>query len=300
LLLLLIGCGSPPGPVAVVRVDAGLELDELRRQVAQRYYAERADDRDMLVLWDSSSSLFSHVSYLSVANDVLGIGQADFDDAGEFGSARLQGMVTLGRRWRQIPDGGQPDSALGALIAESLHRWGAMVRHDPDSDALLSSDGQHWSGLVDAGDSPLGGNRWTDLGGGMFSRAAGDADSASDLDLYLMGLLAADQVAPIRLLVDVSAGLCSQPMPCADGWRDGPPEQVTATAVDVGADQVIAAEGERVPATGPAELRQGWVYVVHGDDEVDAADVDRLEGLRDDWQAFYAQVTRGLGSVVTE
>jgi hypothetical protein len=311
LLVAAAACGGDDGgAVVVVRLDADLELAAARVQVAERYYADHADDRDMLVVWDTHPGFFGHVSYLAVANDVAGLGYRNigtledtFDRSADYASDRLQGLIWLGSRWRLIGDEGQPDSALGTLIAETVHRWGAMVHHDDgggESDRLMASDGTHWSGLVDAGDSPLGGNRWQDLGGGEFARTPTAGDVASDLDLYLMGLLPADQVAPVRLLIDVSSGLCAEPDPCAAGWRDGPPDTVTATAVDVGVAEIVAAEGARTPAAGAAELRQAWIYAVHGDDEVDPEELDRLEQLRLRWTELYGEVTRGLGSVVTD
>ena len=114
-LSLLAACGGGDGGgVVVVRIDEGLELPSIWRQVAERYYAEHADDRDQLVLWDTSSRYFGSLAYLPVANDVAGIGyrnvavgQDRFDLSADYASERVQGIIWIGSRWRSIPDEGR-------------------------------------------------------------------------------------------------------------------------------------------------------------------------------------------------
>jgi hypothetical protein len=311
-VLAAAACGVESTPqIAVVSVPEGQDLITTRREAALAFLAEHDDVYDMLVFFDTANRFNAYVTYLPVANDVRGIGYRHlglpdevFDDGGQYGTRRADGLIWFGNRWRTIDVDQGPDSLLAVLAQETGHRWGAMVHHVAaalESDALLSVDRQHWSAFLDAGDSPLGGGRWEDRGGGQFARVPRGDACYGDLDLYLMGLLPADAVAPAPLLVDVSADGCSQGETCAAYWPDSPPEVVQAELVRVGAADIEAAEGPRAPAAGasPTVFRQAWIYVVHGEAEPDAGDLAALERARPLWEDFFRDATRGLAAVDT-
>ena len=92
----------------------------------------------------------------------------------------------------------------------------------------------------------------------------------SDFDLYVMGLLPAAQVKPARLLHG------------APLERDEAPAFIEADSEMITIDQIIAAEGPRVPdaAHAPHELRQAFIYLQRGTGDPDPHDLARLEEIQ--------------------
>jgi hypothetical protein len=302
--------GAPAGgsEIAIVTVPTGLGGEAMLQAAAAAFYAGHPDDYDMLVLWPSRS-LPGGAYYLPVANDVLGIGYGRagasgelFDRSAEFDSARLQGIVHTSSAWPAMRATGGHDSIVGLLAQETGHRWAASVYYlDPDGQqrsSLVGAGGVHWSFFVDSGGSPLGGNHWVELGDGRYRATPGPL-AYSPLDLYLMGLLPAAEVPPIQRLVDAAA--CPE-LACT-GWGPTTTEIELAAAVEsISIDQVIAAEGPRVPAAGeaPRVLRQAWLYVLPAGDDPDPAALDYLDELRPIWEQAFAEMTGGLGAVRTD
>ncbi len=296
--------------IPVVRIASSQDLSVTRLEAARAFFETHPDTYDQIVFWDTNNLLNGQFSYTPVANDTLGLGYANmprgedmFDDAADYGSERLEGVIWMGTRWRTIDIAGSPASVVGLLAEETGHRWGSRVRYIDGngalSDRLLAPEHQHWSSLLNAGNSPLGGRAWQSVGNDTFELGPRGDASYCDFDLYLMGLVSAADVQPLQLLIDVESGDCVEPQPCAEAWRDVPPDVVEATVESVSIGQIIAAEGERSPGSTAAQLRQAWVYVIYDDDDVRASDLERLELMRAAWHDHYATATRGLGSVQT-
>jgi MYXO-CTERM domain-containing protein len=158
--------------------------------------------------------------------------------------------------------------------------------------------------------SPAGGNPWVDNGDGTFTTAPTDLTSLtfSPLDLYLMGLVPAEEVPPFVFLRDVVA-----PAEAIDPFRNrtvstgsfpwqGPgPLTVTATAETLTIDDIIEANGVRSPAVGvsPTEFTVGVVIVAAStatDDEIVA--LQTLGGQRATAQAAaFARATGDRASI---
>lgn len=269
---------------------------------------DNPDEFDTLVFWGSAALAPSNAFFLPVRNDVTGIGFDDlgrevFDDGDEFGSERLQGIIWIGPDWIENAIAAGPDSVLGILAQETAHRWGATIRFHTDelkspSDELLGSP-FHWSFLLDTGASPLGGNAWVALGDGLFRADPVEAVQFSALDLYLMGLLNAEEVGPIRLLgnahgIEEGTGLFSP-----QGGRVSHPVTVRADAVEISIDQVVEVEGLRDPDAGftAENIRQAWIYVQEAGERTDSRAIDRLRVLASQWSAEFGRMTRGRGSI---
>ena len=292
--------------VAVVSVPAVSTELQLLEQAALRFYATHADRYDMLVLWPSRA-LPGSAYYLPVANDTLGIGygQLDresetFNRASDFGSASVQGIVRMGSAWPVIRATGGHDSILGVLSQETGHRWGPSIDYlgqdGQERSSLLTGDRAHWSFFVGSGNSPLGGNNWTEVDVGRYRATPGPL-AYSPLDLYLMGLLPAAEVPPIQLLVDVVGCPASQ----CSSWGPTTTElEVTARVESITIDQIIAAEGPRVPSAAEPVLRQAWLYVHTDGEEPDPDAIDYLEELRGTWEQSFAAATGGRGAVGTD
>ncbi len=234
--------------------------------VEEGFLANHADDSQFIVVY-TTWTLPQGVGalYQSVANDIEGIGYDHaanddpvipaeiFDDTP---NSQVFGFMHM-NIWTQYlggDRGGVDDNLISLIFGQELgHAWLAFPYANGVGDAMLGRSNAHWSFYLDSGGSPVEGHDWVDNGDGTFTAIKHDIYEYSDLDLYLMGLLPADEVAPWFLL--------QNPTNCVDSaQKDGscaPPEAflfqaesytVNANRVDITIEDVIAAEGERVPA----------------------------------------------------
>ncbi len=140
----------------------------------------------------------------------------------------------------------------GWVFGQELgHHWLAFPYVDLNDGAgrqasLLGRDNSHWSYFTDSTNSPAEGNKWIDNGDGSFTTDMDHTPEFSPLDLYMMGLISAEEVPPwfyIEPDDNAGRGVASPPE-----WLYGfNPVTVTGTRVDVTIDDVIAAETLRLP-----------------------------------------------------
>ena len=127
---------------------------------------------------------------------------------------------------------------MDIVAHELLHNWGAYALFDDNgtpSKELLRTDGAHWS-IYDAFISPLGGGGWIDNGNGTYtsgflSLADTNKRPYTSFDLYLMGLLPKQVIAPITYLAPTTPGDIGN--------------TIGASVKTVTIDQVIRSSGER-------------------------------------------------------
>jgi hypothetical protein len=233
--------------------------------------------------------------YLPVKNDVQGINQAIADNTAAFGSAgKLQGTIDLGNVTTLAvnPYGAKLDETLTTLNHELMHRFEAYVRFkNPDgtlNTSLLGKDSAHWSYLLDSKGSLMYGNGWKDNGNGTFTSTAA-MNSFSPLDLYLMGMIPKEQVPPMLLIDNASIDKTQLPQLGAT---------VSSTAKTISIDDIIAAEGARIPdaANSPKKFNVGFVLVTRPGDNSTAATA-AIETLRSAWAGRFAELTRGVGGL---
>lgn len=319
---------APPPQIAIVEADAqtatfvgeGTYQVSLR-QVARRFYEEHPDEFDTLVVFPAfSTTVAEGALYEPIANDVIGI-NADLDGLNpetfdlsvgdEYGSERLEGMVQFGDL-AQLP--GSPDapmlgrwSVLDLLAQEVAHRHGAFVRFSDDgvaSDALLGSDGVHWSFFVDSGGSPLGGNGWRSSPSGGWQTVA-PTERYSPLDLYLMGVLPAAEVGEIRVLTDPVVTTQSLDLSGRPFGRDSVPSPgvvVQGSWLEVSVDQIIAVEGARAPSDAQTDPVRRHAFVAlyqAGDGGIEDLRVEQLEALRVAWVGRFAELTVDRARVIS-
>lgn len=213
------------------------ELEPLMQAV----YTAYRDEADFVFIVANNASHPSGVahygSYQPVRNDTRGLGMALFDSGARFGSrgpaARLQGVMIFPSR----------DAILyGPSLHELAHRWG--------NDLVVSGDDGHF-GFSSAG-RQLGGfdaRTFRDLGGGTYQATSGlpgartfglvanggNSVPYSDVELYAMGVIAPQDVAPFQV---------------ADGarWVDESRGTFTARSVrTVTAADLAAQHGPRQP-----------------------------------------------------
>lgn len=297
----------------------GLPNLEPRRALAREFYRLHGDDYDFLVIFTNFAIQMPSpqaLGFFSPArNDVRGIGLKLYDQTAAYSPegtplARLQGTIDMGHLAGHALEPADPefDDTLRTLTHEMLHRWGAYVRFldgGTVSEALLGRDGAHWSFLLDAGGSTLYGNTWRDNGDGTFTSLPPEQGRAGEvigrlfnpLELYLMGLLDKRQVPPMRLIE--APGIDPRQLPEAGMTIPGTLKSVTI-------DDVIAVEGERLPAAADARksFRMAFIHAVlpgswHEDDPLDRGELAAIARLRTEWEKRFSILTAGAGTVQT-
>ncbi len=268
-----------------------------RRWVSQSFFEDSPDAYDFVVIvtnfeWDATAGVAGF--HIGVANEVRGIGLEVFDQSQLWGSENLQGYIDI--RWLSAyirEDGSLDSEFLNALLNHEVgHQWLARAQFldgGTPSDALLGVDGVHWSYLLDSEASYMYGSEWTDNGDGIFT-ATKIRDRYSHLDLYLMGMLAPEEVPDFTLLVNPSIP--------SDGYP-GLGDTIEATPRSISVFDVIGAEGPRIPDWRQAqhEFRVGMIYLVDPTIPVMSEDIERLNDIRASWEESFFRQTRGRGVV---
>lgn len=313
-VFLLLACGDsgPFANIAVVTTESSVAGHDLLASMARSFYRDYPDDYDMLVFWGAPGLGPGFSYFLPVQNDVVGIGYQHtgpelFDESAEFGSSRLQGIIWMAPTFLTNPVKEGPDSVLGILAQETAHRWEATVWFaDGDSKSGVSEDllgdGPHWSFFLDTGASPLGGNEWEENGDSLFTAFPVNGVEYNQFDLYLMGLIAAEEVEPLRLLFNIrdENGVPNSHF-TADSQRVTEAATVWADSREITLQQILDVEGERGPDTGfnAHSIRQAWIYVSKKTPSESITELQKLETLRSDWSEFFYQATGGLSLMNT-
>lgn len=259
------------------------------RAVEEGFLAAHPDDSEFLVIY-STFQLTQGVGafYQSLANDISGIGYKQaaeidsvipaefFDDTPD---SKLQGLLHM-NDWRFfLQDDGLTidDQWISLVFGQELgHAWLAFVYaklgEDP-SKLMLGRSQAHWNFYMHSDGSPVEGHRWLDKGDGNFEAVKLDQYQFSDLDLYLMGLMPPEEVQPWFVITD--------PHDCVDSSKPdkecAPAEafsfqadqyRVKGTRVDISIDDVIAAEGPRMPAypDAPNEYNLSFLLIKRPDE----------------------------------
>lgn len=287
------------GSAIAERFAARRELDHLA--IAQAFFREFADDYDHLVVFlDFPQTLNGAFAFeFTVKNEIRGLGIGVFDGTSAVGSrGRLRSFVQMGALSR-YPDDPERDflgtnNTLDLLGQETGHRWLSFFRFIDEngqrSDALLGRDQSHWSFCHNSLASDMEGNLFREDGGGRFTVTEA-TERFSPLDQYAMGLIPAGAVPPFYYIdgcVDRAAG-----------------PQIGATIqgrrVDVTIDQIIAAEGPRVPAAdkSPHTFNMAFVLVSEGGQFPSEGSIAKVDRIRAAWESYFAQATDGNGAVST-
>jgi hypothetical protein len=305
------------GDVQTVDYTGGLPTGVVRTAIAERFAAVRAVDDlaiaraflrefadvydHLIVFLDFAETLPDGVfAYeLTLKNEIHGIGSNVYDSSTEVGSrGRLRSFVQMGGIAKYPPAPEDPaigtNSTLDVVAHEAGHRWLALLRYvdggGQATDALLGRQRAHWAYCVDTDASVMEGNEFRDDGGGLYTSVAA-TDRYSLLDQYAMGLVPPSAVPPFYRI---------------DGCRDreAAPQigiSVRGERVDIGIDQVIAAEGARVPpaAKAPHTFTTAFVLVGEGGAFPSNEAIEKVEAIRAAWEPYFAVATEGRGAVDT-
>jgi hypothetical protein len=177
-----------------------------------------------------------------------------------------------------------------------LHRADTRDSTDGSAPNRMASATLHYSHLADSR-SVMFGNFITPLGNGQYRLEGGERKYGA-LDQYLMGLRAAEETPPLRVLDDGSGmGLVGTPL------RRGESEVVNAQdEVLVSVADFIRAQGPRVPAfpTAPRCFRVAFVLVLApGATSATSDQLAVVEAYRKRWEGWFFQATEGRAATVT-
>jgi len=304
---------SPDGPALLERFEtanpSGPRVDIVL--LGRRFYETHNDTFDYLVLFtDFDVVLGDAFAYaVTVKNEVLGLGdilpgnEGDdlFDNTATFGSAgRLKSFLNMGeiRRYDDDPHENvlRSFSSLDLIAHEAAHLWLAhalfMDGEEPSTE-LLGRQMAHWSFYMDTDASVMEGNDWQDNGDGTFTTIA-TTERYSALDLYLMGFLAPDDVAPFFIIRNPDPDLGADRSPGINITVNGEKKWVTI-------DDIIAAIGPRDPSWRASQkrFRQAFVLLVENGQSPKPGSIDRLDMLRTSWEQFFHQLTLENGRIDT-
>ena len=271
------------------------ELDTVA--VAQKFLQSHPDAYDQIVIWTDQPVLFEAFAFeITIANDILGIGQAVYDIPPDFGSDAMSSIVVMGWLGKYSDDQekkvNDENTTLSLIGHEAGHRWLAFLDfsdHDRErSSALLGRDDAHWSFFFDTDASVMEGNDIEELGGGSF-RTLAAVERYSALDQYAMGLRH-DHEVPSFFYVEAPAN--ANPPARSTG---SPQVGVTfsGTRREVLIEDIIEVEGARVPDAdeSPRVQRQAFVYVVRGGRDPNPDHVAKLDRIRQQWEPFFSAAT---------
>jgi subtilase family serine protease/fibronectin type 3 domain-containing protein/flagellar hook assembly protein FlgD/Tol biopolymer transport system component len=275
-------------------LDSGADNLEARAVVAREFFRTHPDTYDFLVVFstfefDSADRVAMH---FGVQNQVRGIGLGQFDESHLFGSnGHLLGYIDMGALSRHQTDSLKPafESTLATLGHEVMHQWSGRARfvdaEDKVSTALLGQDGNHWSDLLDTNASVLYGHKWRDNHDGTFTSEA-VLRFFSPLDLYLAGFYQASEVPPFLLI--------ESPEHPADAL---PKAGITVhgRATTVAIEDVIAAEGPRLPSADQAQKQFHFAFILltSPGQTVETADLAAVEQVSTKFAERFAVWTGG-------
>ena len=286
----------------------------------QRFYRNHDDAYDYLVLFNNigfSPGPGSFAFEVNVRNEITGIGdllsESPIVDLGrDFGSERrLVSFLNMGPL-RQYPEDTQAvipligEATTVALMGhETGHRWLAyMDIIDPTtglrSSSTLGRQMAHWSFFLNTDASVLEGNRITDMGEGVSPRfrTTGAVQGYSPLDLYAMGLIPPEEVGATFFVENPrGAGSSSRARAPRSGVTfDGVRKNITI-------DDIIAAEGPRVPHADVSPKEFNYAFMLMVDDQtltVPDEDIAKLNRIREGWLEFLETATGGRASGVAQ
>jgi hypothetical protein len=299
-----------------------LEVDPLL--AARAFYTAHHDEYDFFVLCTNFPTQLANGTFLAyhqaIANDVTGLGYALvrndelFNDAmlytGKPAAGRLQSFVHLNdvNDFPADPTAHYvlPYSTTTLLAHEVGHRWLARVRLDAPgvgpAPLLLGRQLTHWSFFFNSGGSPLEGNSWA-----VDSSSFSTLDvllGYGPLDLYLMGIISPQEVAPEALwYVDAPDSFDPPVDEQGSAWNPGswPTPGVTCNGTwrSFTLQDVVLTNGIRLPAypDAPRDFRAAFALVVPTMDSVTPVQLATLAALRDSFRSWFTGHTLGRGQV---
>jgi len=278
---------------------------------AKGFYASgNPDDFDFLFVFLQGQGTFNDEGYLPSAYPIqkapAGTGAPNPAnspaDYGSGGKLKLVGDMYLIANYTSEPNDKynylvtfpasipSPFSQVGMVARAMMRYWGAYLKlPGGNANGLIGGNG-FWSFFLNtgstAGVSVLGGHYFKKLGVEDFNMYS-PTRILSQLDLYLMGVLPADEVEDTFYLINVEMDPPHQPSDFPDGEggyvADG-------TKVPVTIEEIVQANGARAAAS-QTEFRCAFVLVIPANTDPQPTDLSKLEALRRRIQSWVNEQT---------
>lgn len=270
--------------------------------LARQFYQTHADDYDFIsVMTNFSFDMGGAFAFEeNVKNEVTGLGDLTvFDNTPLWGSqtGHLRSFLNLGAVSQYPTDPNTvflgTNNSVEVIGQEFGHRWMAFADilggycNDPEFlNTVLGRDCAHWSFFFNSHGSVMEGNDIVDNGNGTFTTTSNATTKYSDLDQYFMGLLDPSQVQPTFVVFN----------PVSSMVNSSPPQvgvSFSGTRHNVTINDFITQNGQRSPtaATSQKAFRQAWILLVRAGQTPLAADVTKVDTIRQAWQAFFSTAT---------
>jgi hypothetical protein len=265
-------------------------------RVAQRFYETHQDAYDYLVIFNTEGipAASGALAYETTVRSITqGIGDTAIDIGSTFGSARrLQAVLNMGPLSQYPADPNAVvgsrglitgDTTLTLLGHEAGHRFLALASvrdpSNPDARPMLGTQLSHWSFNFNSEASLLEGNRIADLGAERAPRflTTATVEGYSPLDQYLMGLREPGEVPATFLVQGTRYANSSFP-------RVGVP--LSGTRRDIALDELIAAEGRRVPDASVSQRLFRFAFILVGPA---SSEIAQLETYRAAFEPYFHQ-----------
>jgi uncharacterized protein (TIGR03437 family) len=278
--------------------------------VAKRFYQTHDDAYQYLVIFTNFNFDMdgAFAFELNISNQVTGIGRIGnsrtFDFSNQFGSnGRLESLLNMGNLARYPADPNTVflrgvDSTLTIMGQESGHRFMSYVYWaDPNgsrnSTALLGRDLQHWSFYFNSDASVMEGNLIRDNNNGTFT-TTGAVQHYNEIDEYLMGLRLPHEVGPSFVVKNPSPALNPGTAPTLNVNFSG-------TRANVLLDQIIAANGPRLPnaAFAPNRFKFAFILVTDRNTPATADQIAKVDRIRSEWERFFNRAVSFRGTAET-
>lgn len=279
--------------------------------LGQRFFRNFEDTYDYLVVYNTlgiTAGPGTVAFEITVRNDREGFGDRKIDTGSEYGSAkRLQAVINMGplSQYPIDPNGRVPsraatgDTPLSIIGHEVGHLFLAYASvRDAENPALrpmLSNDQAHWAFTFNSEASLLEGNRWVDRGADVSPRfeSVATVEGYAPLDQYLMGWRAPAEVPPMFLITGAPFGFFS-PLPLVGAQTDG-------RRRDIRIDEIIAAEGRRVPDHTVAQrrFRLAFVLVAPEGESPTPEQIAQVDRYRGEFESYFARISGGRARAET-
>lgn len=271
--------------------------------LVQRFYQNFPDVYFQIVFFTNFVQTMSgFANEHNIKNDVQGIGLGTFDNSALWGSnGVLESRCNMNRlaAWPTDPTsrffGGQ-NNFLTIMGQEAGHRWGAFICFDDpgqvgsdpgcgsNSSLLLGRAYAHWSYFADVDHSSLEGGDWDFVSGNLFTTPT-QIDYFGDIDEYIFGLRTPQEVTSTFYVSSPTNDLL-------ENRDNGTPVQgatANGTAVTVTIDDIIDAEGPRIPAEPDEEkdLRQAFIVLLQQGTSLSPADLSKVANFRRAWEDYF-------------
>jgi hypothetical protein len=270
------------------------------------------DEFKFIYLFTSFQTGIGAYFYSPYQNNDSGIGQPRFDNSG---ASPLEGFVFM-NYWRGFEeDFGQFGSSVVRGFSRSVfnqeagHRWGTELDFGPNVgdgylNQLLGRDMAHWSFFNDTGGSPMEGNDWRDNNNGTFSTVTDVTRyNYSDVDLYMMGLLAPSAVQPWFTISNPQPGT-ARDITGNTPAADSPPQifnpiTIRGTRLDFTVQDLTSRLGQRYPPQGqaPTSFRSVFVMLAGRNNRLSDTQKVAFETMIDGYAEGFRIGTRNLGQL---